>query len=75
MTRQTRPRVMTLMTPIHLSTVIIDVDDAEIRNTGKGSDQIMHNFNGKIADKIIRFKLDEDPLQRRIYFITFIDSL
>ena len=25
--------------------------------------------------KIIRFKLDDDPLQRRIYFLTFIDSL
>ena len=25
--------------------------------------------------KIIRFKLDEDPLERRIYFLTFIDSL
>ena len=25
--------------------------------------------------KIIKFKLDEDPLQRRIYFLTFIDSL
>ena len=25
--------------------------------------------------KILRFKLDEDPLQRRIYFLTFIDSL
>ena len=25
--------------------------------------------------KIIRFKLDENPLQRRIYFLTFIDSL
>ena len=25
--------------------------------------------------KIIRFKLDEDPLQRWIYFLTFIDSL
>ena len=24
---------------------------------------------------IIRFKVDEDPLQRRIYFLTFIDSL
>ena len=24
---------------------------------------------------IIRFKLDEDPLQSRIYFLTFIDSL
>ena len=25
--------------------------------------------------RIIRFKMDEDPLQRRIYFLTFIDSL
>ena len=25
--------------------------------------------------KIIRFKMDEDPLQRRIYFLAFIDSL
>ena len=25
--------------------------------------------------KIIRFKMDEDPLKRRIYFLTFIDSL
>ena len=24
---------------------------------------------------MIRFKLDEDPLHRRIYFLTFIDSL
>ena len=35
MTRQTRPRVMTLMTLIHPRTVIIDVDDARIRNIGK----------------------------------------
>ena len=25
--------------------------------------------------KIIRFKVDEDPLQRQIYFLTFIESL
>ena len=25
--------------------------------------------------KIFRFKMDEDPLQRRIYFLTFIDLL
>ena len=25
--------------------------------------------------KIIGFKMDEDPLQRRIYFITFVESL
>ena len=35
MTRQTRPRVMILMTLTHRMTVIIDVDDAEARNTGK----------------------------------------
>ena len=28
-----------------------------------------------LKSKMIRFKLDEDPLQRRIYFLTFIDSL
>ena len=25
--------------------------------------------------KIIRFKMDEDPLQRRIYFLAFVESL
>ena len=25
--------------------------------------------------KIIRFKIDEDPLQHRIYFLTFVESL
>ena len=25
--------------------------------------------------KIIRFKMDQDPLQRRIYFLTFVESL
>ena len=53
MTRQTRPQVMTLMTLIRLRTVIIDVDDARIRNTGKGPDQIMRNFDGKIDDDSI----------------------
>ena len=40
----------------------------------------MRNFNGKLLttaykSKIIIFKLDEDPLHRRIHFLTFIDSL
>ena len=40
----------------------------------------MRNFNGKFLttaykSKIIRFKKDEDTLQCRIYFLTFIDSL
>ena len=25
--------------------------------------------------KIIKFKMDEDPLQRRLYFLTFLESL
>ena len=25
--------------------------------------------------KIVRFKIDEDPPQRRIYFLTFVESL
>ena len=37
MTRHTRPRVMTLMTLIHKRTVIIDVDDAIIRNIGRST--------------------------------------
>ena len=35
MTRQTHPRVMTLMTLIHPRTVIIGVNNAKIRNIGK----------------------------------------
>ena len=40
----------------------------------------MRMFNGKVADdryrsNIIRFKMDEDPLQRRIYFLKFVESL
>ena len=40
----------------------------------------MRKFNGKLLttaykSKIIKFKLDEDPIQRRIYFLAFIDSL
>ena len=35
-TCQTHPRLMTLIHLIHPRTVIIDVDDAKIRNTGKG---------------------------------------
>ena len=35
MTRQTHPQVMTLIHLIHPRTVIIDVDDAKIRNIGK----------------------------------------
>ena len=42
--------------------------------------QLCANLTAKLLtttfkSKMIRFKLDEDPLQRRIYFLTFIDSL
>ena len=47
MTRQTHPQVMSL---IHLRTVIIEVNDANIRNIGKISDKTMRNFNGKFAE-------------------------
>ena len=32
-------------------------------------------LNKSYKSKIIRFKMDEDPLQRRIYFLTFVESL
>ena len=40
----------------------------------------MRTFNGKLLmtaykSKIIRFKMDEDLLQLRIYFLTFVESL
>ena len=47
MTRQTHLRAMIL---IRLMTVIIDVSDAKIINTGNGSDKTMRNFKGKISD-------------------------
>ena len=81
MTRQTRPLVMTLMNLIHLMTYIIDVEDAKITNTGKNDPiRLCATLTAKLLttafkSKIIRFKFDEDPLQRRIYFLTFIDSL
>ena len=40
----------------------------------------MRNFSGKFLtaaykSKIIRFKMDEDPLQLQIYFLTFVKSI
>ena len=62
-------------------TVIIDVSVAKIRNiTKKDLIRLCATLTAKLMttaykSKIIRFKMDEDPLQRRIYFLTFIDSL
>ena len=50
MTRPTHLQAMILIRPM---TDIIDVNDANIRNTGKGSDQTMRNFNGKFYDDSI----------------------
>ena len=81
MNRQTHPRVMTLINLIHPRTVIIDVDDAKIKKHRKEDPiRLCATLTEKLLttaykSKTIRFKLDEDPLQRRIYFLTFIDSL
>ena len=68
---------MTLIRPM---TLIIDVNNAKIRNTKKDPIRLRATSTEKLLttaykSKIIRFKLDEDLLQRRIYFLTFIDSL
>ena len=78
MTRQTHPRVMTL---IHPMTVIINVNDAKNKKHQKEDlIRLCATLTAKLLttaykSKIVRFKLDEDSLQRRIYFLTFIDSL
>ena len=62
-------------------TVITDVNDAKIRNIRKKDPtSLCATLTEKLLTtvyklKIIRFKMDEDPLQRRIYFLTFIESL
>ena len=46
------------------------------RNTIKGRDVLTAKFlTAEYKSKIIKFKLDEDPLQRQIDFLTFIESL
>ena len=50
------------------------------KNRKKDPIRLCATLTGKLLttafkSKMIRFKLDEDPLQRRIYFLTFIDSL
>ena len=74
MTRQTHPRVMTL---IHLRTVIIGVNDAKIWTIEKSIWSYYAQLTAKFLttaykSKFIGFKLDEDPLQRQIYFLAQI---
>ena len=78
MTRQTHLRAMILIPPM---TVIIYVSDANIRSIRKMYPiRLCATLTSKLLttaykSKIIRFKMDEDPLQRQIYFLAFIDSL
>ena len=66
---------------ILLMTVITDARDATIRNTGKKDPirlcaTLTETFLATAyKSKIIRFKMDEDPLQRRIHFLTFVELL
>ena len=49
-TRQTHHRANILIRP---KIVIKDANNVRLRAIGKGSDKIMHTFNGKVADNII----------------------
>ena len=61
--------------------VITDASGATIRNIRKKDPiKLCATLTAKFLttaykSKITRFKLDEDPLQRRIYFLTFLESL
>ena len=78
MTCQTHLRATTLILPM---TVITDASNAKISNIGeKDAIRLCATLTAKFLttaykSKIIRFKMDEDPLQRRVYFLTFVESL
>ena len=78
MTRQTHHRATILIRPM---TVITDASDIKRRSIRKNYPikicaHLLEKFTTtSYKSKIIRFKMDEDPLQRRIYFLTFIESL
>ena len=78
MTRQTHLQATTLILPV---TVITDASNAKIRNTRKKEPiKLCATLTEKLLttvykSKIIRFKMYEDPLQGRIYLLTFVESL
>ena len=77
MTRQTNIRATTLILPM---TVITDASDAQVRNIKKDPIKLCATLTEKCLtkaykSKIVRFKMDEDPLQRRIYFLTFVELI
>ena len=59
--------------------MVTDKSDVRGEAIRKGSDKIMDTFNSKVDEKIIisktiKFKPDDDPLQRKIYFLKFVES-
>ena len=76
--RQNHHRATILIRPM---TVITDASDVKRRPIGK-NDPIKlcaclteKSLTTAFKSKIIRFKMDENPLQLRIYFLTFVESL
>ena len=66
---------------IRLMTVITDASNVKRRAIWKND---LIKLCARLTEKllttayksnIIRFKMDEDPLQRQIYFLTFVESL
>ena len=78
MTRKTHLQATALFLPI---TVITDASNGKRRNIrkrirSKQCATLTANFlTTAYRSKIIRFKMDEDPLQRRFYFLTFVEWL
>ena len=77
-TRQTHRRVIL----IHLTTVTIYASDIQNKKIHRKKDPIKlcARLTAKLLttvykSKIIKFKMDEDPIQRRIYFLNFVESL
>ena len=65
---------------IHPMTVITDASGENIQATKKSLIKLCTRLTAKLLTtahkyKIIRFKVDEDPLQPRIYFLAFVESL
>ena len=61
-------------------TVIRDRKNAKKKHREKDPIKLYATLTEKLMtkeykSKIIRFKMDKDPLQHRIYFLTFVESL
>ena len=69
MNHQTHHQTAILIRPM---TVITDASNVKIRDIARLTEKLLTTA---YKSKIIRFKMDEDPLQRWIYFLTFVESL